>query len=91
MVAGASPEGIAAADTGWIGLATRSDIVQRSLRLAALIGSVLVVINHGDRLVAGTVAGADWLKIALTYCVPYCVTTFASVSTLRAASAAAPR
>lgn len=77
-------------DTGWLSLATRGDIVQRSLRLAAVIGSVLVAINYADRLLAGTVAGTDWIKIALTYCVPYCVTTFASVTTLRAA-AAAPR
>jgi len=91
MAAGASREDLPAAGAGWVSLATRGDIVQRSLRLAAVIGSVLVAINYADRLFAGALAGTDWIKIGLTYCVPYCVTTFASVSTLRAAGTAAPR
>jgi hypothetical protein len=42
---------------------------------------MLALINHGDRLVAGSVDGEAALKILLTYLVPYGVSTWASVQT----------
>ncbi len=71
----------------WLALAGRRSVVGRALRVAALVGSVLVVINHADRLLAGTMVAADWLKVALTYCVPYCVATYSAVAALGDASA----
>ena len=53
-------------------------IVRRSLILAAIVGTLLNVINQGDALVAGAHL-VTW-KIALTYCVPYCVATYGAVS-----------
>ena len=38
---------------------------------------MLIAINHGDMIVEG--GPIDWLKICLTYCVPYGVATFAGV------------
>jgi len=69
----------------WLADALRPDVVRRSLRVAAVVGSVLVTINHADRWLAGTLAPADWLKMALTYLVPYAVATYAAVGAIRAA------
>ena len=45
---------------------------------ALVVGSVLTSINHGDLFLAGE--SPFWLKIVLTYCVPYCVTTWGAIT-----------
>lgn len=53
-------------------------VPRRSLIVAAVIGTLLNLINQGDvLLVMGPV---NWLKIGLTYVVPYCVSTYGAVS-----------
>jgi hypothetical protein len=64
----------------WIRIAMRRDIVMRSLKVAAVVGTMLVAINQGDLLLAGQLNLAGAWKIALTYLVPYCVSTHASVA-----------
>jgi hypothetical protein len=66
----------------WLRAARRPEIVRRSLRVAALVGTLLVAINYGDRLLRGEITAIDRLKMALTYLVPYGVATFAAVGTL---------
>jgi hypothetical protein len=69
---------------GWLRVATERHIVLGALRVAMVVGTLLVAINHGDRLLAGTMTPPDWLKIGLTCLVPYCVATFAATNaTLR--------
>jgi hypothetical protein len=67
----------------WLQLALRRDVVLRATRVALLVGTILALINHGDRLMYGGLEANDYLKIVLTYFVPYCVSTFASVQTVR--------
>ena len=45
---------------------------------ALVVGSILTSINHGDLILAGE--PPFWLKIVLTYCVPYCVTTWGAIT-----------
>ena len=45
---------------------------------ALIVGTILVAINHGDLLATGTVP--PLAKVALTYCVPYCVTTWGAIT-----------
>ncbi len=66
-----------------IHLALRRDIVRRAVRVAVVVGTLLVVINHGDALLAGTVDVERLLRIALTYLVPYGVSTYSSVQALK--------
>ncbi|MFK7730139.1 MAG: nitrate/nitrite transporter NrtS [Pseudomonadales bacterium] len=66
-----------------ISIASRPDIVRRSVRVALLVGTILALINHGDRLVAGNLDLAAATKIILTYLVPYSVATWAAVQTVR--------
>jgi hypothetical protein len=72
-----------AAAPGWLADALRADVVRRSLRVALLVGSLLVAINHGDHLLSGEVSATGWLKMALTFLVPYGVSTYASVGAIR--------
>lgn len=50
----------------------------RSLRVAAVVGTALNLINQGDALLgAGTIS---WWKLSLTYAMPYAVSTYGAVA-----------
>lgn len=70
----------------WLLIACRDDVVRRSLRVAVLVGTILVLIDHGDRIASGAAAPSDWLKTGLTYLVAYGVSTWVSVSAIRGAT-----
>jgi methyl-accepting chemotaxis protein len=57
-------------------------VLARSLAVAAVVGTVLNLINQGDALLAGR--EVSWLKIGLTYCVPFLVATYGAYCALRA-------
>lgn len=65
--------------------ACQPDVVWRSLKVSLVVGTLLTLINHADVLwLNGGLAGLEgkiMLKILLTYCVPFGVSTYASVST----------
>lgn len=52
----------------------------RGLKYAIVVGSILIVINHGNALVEGTVDATRLIQMLLTMLVPYCVSTASSVS-----------
>jgi hypothetical protein len=75
---------VGADDTvGWLTLATSKSVVRRATVVAFIVGSILVVINHGDAIVRGDLSAGRLIRIALTLGVPYCVSTYSSVSALR--------
>ena len=54
-------------------------VPRRSFYVALVVGTVLNLTNQGDALIgAGSI---DWLKVVLTYCVPYAVCTYGAVTT----------
>jgi hypothetical protein len=53
-------------------------VPRRSLYVAFIVGTVLNLINQGDALFG--MAAINWLKLILTYCVPYAVCTYGAVS-----------
>jgi len=61
-----------------LALAFSDGIPRRAFIVALTVGSVLNLINQGDALIAGRTL--DWLKIVLTYLVPYCVNTHGAVT-----------
>jgi len=61
-----------------LALAFSDGVPRRALIVALTVGTVLNLINQGDALIAGR--ALDWLKIALTYIVPYCVNTHGAVA-----------
>ena len=74
-----------AAARSWISAAFEPSVVRRSLRVAGVVGSLLVAINYSDHALAGSIGRADLAKMLLTYCVPYCVATYAAVQAIRGA------
>lgn len=69
---------------GWLQLAASAPVVRRSAIVALVVGTILVAINHGDAIIRGDVTLGRVLRILLTVIVPYCVSTYSSVSALRA-------
>jgi hypothetical protein len=63
----------------WLPIAMRPDIVNRSYKIALIVGTILAILNHGDKLLLLQLAYLDIGKILLTYAVPYCVSTYSSV------------
>lgn len=53
-------------------------MLKRSLRVAAIVGTTLNLINQGDVLFGS--AKLNVLKLMLTYSVPFCVATYGAVS-----------
>lgn len=58
-------------------------VVMRALKVAILIGSILVLINHGEKIMVMTISPKDCLKMILTYLVPYGVSTWSAVMAIR--------
>jgi len=67
----------------WLALAFERSVSRRAVKVAAVVGPILTVINQGDVLLHGPYSSRTWLKIALTFLVPYCVSTYASVQATR--------
>ena len=70
----------------WIAIALEARVVRPALRVAAVVGTLLVLINQGDLLVSGAMTELSVPKVLLTYCVPYCVSTCSAVTAIRANS-----
>ncbi len=47
--------------------------LKRTVRIALIFGSLLFAINHLDEVVLGHATAAVWIKGALTFLVPFCV------------------
>ena len=67
----------------WLRLAGSPSVVRRALGYAAVVGAVLIAINHGDAVVRGEIGADRLLKMGLTVLVPYAVSTLSSVQAIR--------
>jgi len=70
----------------FLSVALSRQVVPRALKVALLVGTLLALINHGDKILALSLTGQDWIKVALTYLVPYGVSTWSAVGVIRGAS-----
>lgn len=70
-------------DSGFLAIALRRPVVLSALKLSLLVGTVLAAINHGPALLEGGLDRGRYLQIALTYLVPYGVSTYSSVKALQ--------
>lgn len=55
----------------------------RSLAIALLVGTALVLINHGDHLLQEPVCSNFYLKCAMCYVVPFMVSMVSAVLAIR--------
>ena len=67
----------------FVSLAVSDGTPRKAFLTACVVGTVLMLINHGDVMLRGELPSL--IKISLTYCVPLCVTTWGSVLGKRAA------
>lgn len=66
----------------WLALARSPRIVRRALKFALGVGTVLILINHGDALLRGDISRLRVFRMVLTVLVPYCVSTASSVGSI---------
>jgi hypothetical protein len=67
----------------WMRLAFSGSVWRRALKVAVLVGPILVAVNQGDVILQGALDVICLLKIGLTFMVPYFVSTFSSVAALQ--------
>ncbi len=68
---------------GWWAVALRPAIRRRARATSLLVGTLLVLINSGDKLLLGQWQQVDLWRVVLTYLVPYAVATAAAVGAIR--------
>lgn len=47
--------------------------LKKTIRIALIVGATLFTINHLDTVIRGQATAATWVKGALTFLVPFCV------------------
>mgnify|MGYP001106384385 CR=1 FL=1 len=57
--------------------------LSRSMKIAAIVGSVLVAINQGDIVLSGELATALLWKAPLTYATPFVVSLWGALANAR--------
>lgn len=66
----------------WFHIALQRNIVLRAFKLALVVGSILMLINHGDVMLNNELSQKGFVKIIITYFVPYCVSTYSSTEAI---------
>ena len=64
-------------------LFVRKDVAFRAFKIALIVGIIFAGINHGDHLLKGEMTPNNWIKIIITFCVPYCVSSFSSAMAIK--------
>jgi hypothetical protein len=64
----------------WLHGLVYGPVVQRALQVAAVVGTILFVINQLDVVLSGKVTPVVLLKIVLTYLVPFLVATYSALA-----------
>jgi len=59
----------------------RVDVHRRAIIIAIIVGTILNCINQGPDIMAGD--SPMWIRMGLTYCVPYCVSVYSAVTAAR--------
>ena len=63
-------------NTNFLTIAFKDGTPRKAFFTACVVGTILTGINHGDTILIGEFPPLP--KVVLTYCVPFCVTTWGS-------------
>ena len=66
----------------WTQVAFSATVRRRAFKVALIVGSILLAINHGDALLKGEISLARLLRMILTVIVPYIVSTVSSTGAI---------
>lgn len=70
----------------FLSIALSRPVASAAIKVAIVVGTLLALINHYDKLATMNFHRSDILKILLTYLVPYGVSTWSAVKALQAKS-----
>lgn len=70
-------------DRTFISTALSRTVVISAIKVALVVGTLLALINHYDKLATLSFSRSDISKIFLTYLVPYGVSTWSAVKALQ--------
>lgn len=63
----------------WLKIAVEREIAKTGIQVAIVVGTILVAINYFDNIIEGELFLTDYFKIAITYSVPYFVSTYSCI------------
>jgi hypothetical protein len=66
----------------WSRVAFSATVRRRAFKVALVVGSILLAINHGDALLKGQISLSRLLRMILTVIVPYVVSTVSSTGAI---------
>jgi hypothetical protein len=66
----------------WLTLCFTKPVMKRAFWTALIVGTILILINHGNAILKGEVDLTRIFQMCFTVIVPYIVSTVSSVSTL---------
>ena len=67
----------------FLSIALSRSVVTSAIKVAIVVGTMLALINHYDKLATFSFQRSDIFKILLTYMVPYGVSTWSAVKALQ--------
>lgn len=62
----------------------RREHLRSTVTIALIVGTVLLAINQLDVILAGDATATTWIKVAMTYCVPFVVSNLGLLAGKRA-------
>jgi hypothetical protein len=68
-------------------LFVRGVTVRTAGRVAAVVGTILSAVNQGSTIVAGDATWVTWIRVAVNYCVPFCVASIGFLAACRVPAA----
>jgi hypothetical protein len=66
-----------------VALVLRGRTARVAVPVAAVVGTVISVVNQGDVLLDGQATGITWVRIVINYLVPFIVASVAYLSACR--------
>lgn len=58
---------------GYLAALFDGQLMGQAIKVALFVGTILLIINHGQALKSGTMGRQRWISALLTYLVPYFV------------------
>lgn len=59
-----------------LGVCSHPAHLRRTIRIAIVVGTILFVINQLQVVLDGKATAGTWLRVTLTYLVPFCVSNY---------------
>lgn len=66
----------------WFILCCEGHVIRRGLKYSIVVGTILTAINQGDVILNGELHASHYLKMLLTFMVPYVVSVLSSVGAI---------